>query len=69
MSEVQVATKPPLDSLWSARNTTAILLDPDRMVPGELVPQYWPMMGEPGEAPLKMVSESHRHWVWASRLK
>lgn len=57
----QEAIKPPLDTLWSARNTTASLLDPDWMLPGELVPQYWPITGEPGDPPLKMVTESQVH--------
>lgn len=57
----QEATKPPPDTLWSARKTTASLLDPDWMVPGEVVPQYWPITGEPGEPPLKMVTESQPH--------
>lgn len=47
----------------------ANLLDPDWMVPGEVVPQYWPMIGEPGEPPLNMVTESQPHWEWGSRLK
>lgn len=57
----QEAIKPPLDTLWSARNTTASLLDPDWMIPGEVVPQYWPITGEPGDPPLKIVMESHSH--------
>lgn len=65
----QEARNPPLDTLWSARKTTASLLDPDWMLPGELVPQYWPITGEPGEPPLKMVTESQVHVEWCSRLK
>lgn len=57
----QEATNPPLDTLWSARNTTASLLEPDWMLPGELVPQNWPMTGDPGDPPLKMVTESQVH--------
>jgi len=68
-SEDQEAMKPPLDTLWSARNTTAILFDPDWMAPGEVVPQYWPITGAPGDPPLKMVTESQLHWAWGSRLK
>lgn len=65
----QEARNPPLDTLWSARKTTASWLEPDWMLPGELVPQYWPMMGEPGEPPLKIVSESQVHVECCSRLK
>ncbi len=57
----QEAIKPPLDTLWSARKTTASLLDPDWMVAGEVVPQYWPITGEPGDPPLKIVTESQLH--------
>lgn len=68
-SEDQEAIKPPLDTPWSARKTTASLLDPDLMVPGRVVPQYWPIIGEPGDPPLKMVTESQLHSEWDSRLK
>lgn len=57
----QEARNPSPDTLWSARKTIASLLDPDWILPGELVPQYWPIMGEPGDPPLKMVTESQVH--------
>ena len=65
----QEAVNPPKETLWSARKTTASLLDPDWMVPGEVFPQYWPIIGEPGDPPLKMVTESQLHVEWGSKLK
>lgn len=65
----QEATNPPLDTLWSARNTTASWLEPDWTLPGEPVPQNWPMSGDPGDPPLKMLTESQVQVAWGSRLK
>lgn len=65
----QEAKNPPFDILWSARKTTASLLEPDWIVPGVVVPQYWPIIGDPGDPPLKIVTESQLHVACDSRLK
>lgn len=45
------------------------LLEPDRIVPGELFPQYVPMTGDPREPPFRIVTESHLQREWFSMWK
>lgn len=39
------------------------------MVPGDVFPQYFPMAGEPGEPPFRIVTESHLQSEWFSTWK